>query len=262
MKKILIPTDFSENAGDALSYALSFIGSSSAQLYLVNILTNTTVQGDMVVVSDDPMGLRFDEAKASMEILEKFGNSFLKEKGIDNCGFKTNVIYGSISEGLKSEAIRIEADLIIMGSQGEHHGVLDRLFGTVSTRMVINSPCPVLLIPRGYKFVPIDDVLFATNLKHSEPFELHKAIRLIKPNQVVLRCLHISKSKDQQHLDQVEEFSKYLIEHSKAMQTIFYEEVGDKVEDIIKEYAMTYEVEMVIMCKSKKAFKRFASKYG
>ncbi len=254
MKKILIPTDFSENAGDALDYALNFIGNSKAELHIVNVVNNTTVNGDMVVVSDDPFGVRLEQAQNSMELLEKFGNKYFKDNDKNNVKISTKVIYGSITEDLKTEALLFKADLIIMGTQGVNHGALDRFFGSVSTRIVNDSPCPVLLIPRGYKFKPIDDVLFTTTLNHSEPFELYKAMELIKPNEAVLRCLHVTKTKGADDFDETEKFSKYLMEHTPALQTIFYKEVGENIEDIIKDYSETYDVEIIIMCKSKKGF--------
>jgi nucleotide-binding universal stress UspA family protein len=46
------------------------------------------------------------------------------------------------------EALNVEADLIVMSTDGRH-GFLDALRGSHSERVLHGSPCPLLAIPVG-----------------------------------------------------------------------------------------------------------------
>ena len=73
MKAVLIPTDFSDNAGDALDYALHLFAKSACRLHIVNVVDVTVVPSEIPVSNVDIIGPRIEDARSSMEALKGGG---------------------------------------------------------------------------------------------------------------------------------------------------------------------------------------------
>jgi len=254
MKKILIPTDFSENAGDALDYALHLVKDQKAKIHIVHVVTPQMVTIDVPTPMVDVTNIQVRDAHKAMEAIELFSKSFF-EKGRDiKIEITTNVSVGGVVQNIKEQAKSFAPDLIIMGTQGVNHTLLDKLLGTISSALLNEAPCPVILVPHSYKFKPIDNLVFATNLNHSDPYELWRATELIKPHVAVVRCLYVENEDSKANPKEIESFAKYMVDKSPSIQTIFNIEKGSNVEKIISEYADTYDAELIVMHRSKKSF--------
>ena len=152
LKKVLVPTDFSESARHALRYGMSFAKEYGAELVLLHVVENLTVgyASDLFPV---PMAEVFQEisgyAKAELAKLAEEA----RQKGV--------VVSELVAQGKPSaEIIRFAAendvDIVVLGAHGK--GMLDQaLFGSTTERVVRRSPCPVLTVrPAGHEFVEGD----------------------------------------------------------------------------------------------------------
>ena len=254
MKTILIPTDFSENAGDALAYALALIGNSNAKLHIINVVDPSMPMAEPLPGKNLPFEDELQNAQRAMEALRLL--STLPASGIDRSHIQitTQVVVGTVAASIKAEAKVVAANLIVMGTQGTQHNFVQKTLGTVSTSTLNDAPCPVILIPRGYQYKPIKTVLFSTGLNHSDPYELWRATELLQPHIAVVRCLHVLKNEADRDDVQLETFAKYMVEHSPSIQTIFNIEVNEDTEAAIADYANAYDVELVIMHRTQQPF--------
>jgi nucleotide-binding universal stress UspA family protein len=141
LKKVLVPTDFSESARHALTYGISFAREYEAELTLLHVVENLTVgyASDLFPV---PMAEVFQEisgyAKAE---LAKLGT----EARAKNVTVEEVVVQGKPSAEIVRFARETEVDMIVLGTHGK--GVLDQaLFGSTTERVVRRAPCPVLTV--------------------------------------------------------------------------------------------------------------------
>ncbi len=253
MKRLLIPTDFSDNAGDALQYALNLVKGQPVELHIVHVVSPIALPGDMVMAASIPDNQELLKAEKAMEALESFSKLYFGDTDQAKLKLTTSVEIGGVAEALKLAAAEYGADAIIMGNQGDNHSLMDKVLGTISTDLINNAPCPVLLVPKGYEYKPIDNIIFSTNLNHSDPYELWKATKILGSKVKSIRCLYVTKAKAESDMEHLEEFGKYMTEHSPSVQTIFNVVEGDNVESIIAEYADTYNAEMIVMHRIKKS---------
>lgn len=253
MKKILIPTDFSENAGAALDYALHFVKGQKAKIHIVNVVSPEVVATDIPTTVVDVSNVQWINANKAMEAIELFSKSFYGVGDKAKIVITTHVAVGGIDHYIKEQAKEFDADLIIMGTQGVNHSFMDKVLGTVSSGTLNSAPCPVILVPHSYKFKVIDNAVFATNLNHGDPYELWRATELIKPHVAVVRCVYVENEKNNVNKKELESFTKYMVENSPSIQTIFVVERGNNIEKVLSEYADTYDAELVIMHRSKKS---------
>jgi len=253
MKRIVIPTDFSSNAGDALNYALHLTQNADTIIQIVHVINpNIQIADIHTGATNAILKQMIESAQERLDTVDAMAKIYCKENDDKNLEISSVLMFGNFSDQIKKAAIDFDADIIIMGTQGENHSFTEKVFGTVSSNVIKNSSVPVMLIPSGYKFKDIDNIIFATNLDHSDPYELYQATKLLSPNYGVIQCVHVVKINEDKNSEEIDKFSEYMIENSPSIQTRFFTEVSDDVEEVIQEYAENYDAELIIMHKKQK----------
>jgi len=152
LKKILVPTDFSDSAHHALTYGTSFAREYGAELVLLHVVENLTVgyASDLFPV---PMAEVFQEISGYARAeLAKLGAE-AREKGVS---VREEVVQGKPSAEIIRFAREGDVDMIVLGTHGK--GMLDQaLFGSTTERVVRRAPCPVLTVRQAeHEFVEGD----------------------------------------------------------------------------------------------------------
>jgi universal stress protein A len=152
LKKVLVPTDFSEGARQALRYGMSFAKEYGAELLLLHVVENLTVgyASDLFPV---PMAEVFQEISGYAKTeLAKLGDE-ARARGLT---VKEQVAQGKPSAEIIRFASEQEIDVIVLGTHGK--GMLDQaLFGSTTERVVRRAPCPVLTVRKPeHEFVEGD----------------------------------------------------------------------------------------------------------
>src|SRR5262245_26173308 len=141
LKRILVPTDFSEHSKNALRYAAAFGEKFGAEVYLLHVFQDLAIfQPDAVTVG--PVTPPIDEMLAAARTaLERS----LADCRIKNVAFKIEVREGTPFEAIVDFAKTQNIDLIVLGTHGR--GWLAHvLMGSVAEKVVRKSPCPVLTV--------------------------------------------------------------------------------------------------------------------
>lgn len=152
LKKVLVPTDFSDSARHAFSYGVSFAREYHAELVLLHVVENLTVgyASDLFPV---PMAEVFQEISGYAKTeLAKLAEE-AKQKGV---AVSDVVAQGKPSAEIIRYAAENAVDVIVLGTHGK--GMLDQaLFGSTTERVVRRAPCPVLTVRMaGHEFVEGD----------------------------------------------------------------------------------------------------------
>jgi nucleotide-binding universal stress UspA family protein len=141
LKRVLVPTDFSDSARHAFTYGLSFAKEYGAELVLLHVVENVTVgyASDLFPVR---MAAGFQEisgyARAELAKLAQVA----RDRGL---GVSEQVIQGKPSNEIIRYAAENHVDMIVLGTHGK--GMLDQaLFGSTTERVVRRAPCPVLTV--------------------------------------------------------------------------------------------------------------------
>ncbi len=142
-KNILVPTDLSEGAEEALDYACELAIQLGAQIHLVNVigipalgmpelgvaLTSTVIDS---MIADNQQAI--DALATSKAGRANIGQVLLKT--------------GDARAVINQTALEVSADLIVMGTHGRR-GVSRALLGSVAESVVRSAPCPVLTVRAG-----------------------------------------------------------------------------------------------------------------
>jgi nucleotide-binding universal stress UspA family protein len=139
LKRILVPTDFSESARHALTYGLSFAREYKAELLLLHVVEVVPV-GYASDLFPAPMAAVFQEISAYARAeLAKLA-ALARERSVTA---RELVTQGKPSAEIVRAAREEAVDMIVLGTHGK--GMLDKaLFGSTTERVVRAAPCPVL----------------------------------------------------------------------------------------------------------------------
>lgn len=153
-KKILVPTDNSENAREAFKYAADLAEKYDSTINVVHVID--TSHFDQVTKYASELYMQSPQRYEETVIKEKTKETkdFIKKNLQNDKGLKVEKIIrrGKPFVEIIKTAKEIEADLIVMGTHGKT-GLANVLMGSVAEKVVRKAPCPVLRIkPWGFKF--------------------------------------------------------------------------------------------------------------
>ena len=185
MATIIVITDFSASAQNALTYACAFsAASTNIELLLLNINSvPASYSGDGVSMAaiSDSLDNRVDKLKEETErIAEIFPAARIKYRALIGNFIK------SLQELIEEE----QAVLVIMGTPADYGEIW--AWDTDTLSALTELPVPVLAVPRGVAYKPVENVSFASipgNLHSASPIESIK--KLIKYTGAKLHVVEV-----------------------------------------------------------------------
>jgi nucleotide-binding universal stress UspA family protein len=140
---VVVATDFSETAEDALSAGLELVGGARGRLELLNVVLDPLHQPWMI----EAVGIDFEALQhAWVEAAKAEFRTLLKRRQLDSSNVTTHVVVGRPDTEIVRFAQERGADLIVMGTHG-YGGVKRLLLGSVADHVVRQATCPVLVVP-------------------------------------------------------------------------------------------------------------------
>ncbi|MDA0196400.1 MAG: universal stress protein [Bacteroidetes bacterium] len=191
-KKILVPTDFSKEANNALETAAILANKESSEIILLNVIEDpySPVFKSIGGISEDIMSNVFviELKKKIRERLDQIVDEKIGEGLNIRSLIKIGHPYGSIAECIRE----VNADLIILGSKGSS-GLDEMLVGSTAENIVKYVKCPVITVKEKCDLTNIKSILYPTDLKE----EQEEALRDIKELQKAHNAhLHLVKVYD------------------------------------------------------------------
>jgi nucleotide-binding universal stress UspA family protein len=138
-RKILLPTDGSDNAKKAVKHGLELASAINAKVVALYVIdTSTFVNLPETFMWENVIGLLEEEGNKALKFVEK---EALKRK----VQAKTLIREGSPAKEIEKTSLDEKADLIIMGTAGKTG--LDKFFlGSISEKVLRSAPCAVMVV--------------------------------------------------------------------------------------------------------------------
>lgn len=185
MKEILIPTDFSRNAWNALKYASAFYKDEDCHFLLLNAYEVPRTSADMLISLNDIM--RRDSEKGLAGWLLKAKKELKNPKHVYSVYSQLGNAASLVSQIIKKEHI----SMVVMGTKGAS-GIAEVMMGSVASKVIQKASCPVLAIPEKTHFKPPVKLLFASDYhKISNEKVLKSLVDIAKKYQSKLKILHV-----------------------------------------------------------------------
>lgn len=189
MNKIIVPTDFSKCAYNALEYALAIAEKTGAEIHVINAYSLPS--GGSTVMVDISDVLR----KNAMQELGGVEET-LKERGVpDGVDLKYRAEYGSLVDVIEMLCRHEDFDLVVMGTTGASG--FEKYLGSNAAAVVREVPIPVFSVPCEVKFKGLDELLFLTDFKKiDQKTNIQILSQLAEAFNSHIRLLHVRTGDD------------------------------------------------------------------
>ena len=252
MKKILLPTDFSENSWNAIKYALQLFKNETCKFYLLNTYTPVIYQSEYVLAEPVQLGMldtfRDDVLKKLEDLKTRIKKDFINPKHSIKTIGAFNMLVAEIIEIVDDKKI----DYIVMGTKGAT-GAKEILFGSNTVHVFKNVKCPTISVPSGFQFETPHDILFPTDygIKYKS-YHLKPINNIISLYNIRLNILHLTYGYD---LSEKQQANKKILEKSfKKIAHLFHEKSNQTVEEGITSFQKKTRINMLVMINNKHSF--------
>jgi len=180
--KILVPTDLSENADNALEFAKQLIIQNGGEIIL--LFTYYAVY-DFAAQATRIIGQIEKDAKKALKKAIKINNP-------ENLAMDYRIVQGTVENAVDSTAKALDIDLIIMGTQGAS-GLKKVMLGSNTADVIRQVRIPVLAVPAGSTYERVKEIIVAVELKKEDPKTLHQVMDLTAQWRLPYEIVHIKK---------------------------------------------------------------------
>lgn len=189
MKKILVTTDFSNNAKKGLRFAIQLASQHPFELtfFYSYHLIKPTSWSDTSFAS-----YKKSEAEKNQKKLHQYVNSIYKNKGIVPKNIKYVVKEAIFADSdIREYALNNNFDFICISTRGAVY--LKKILGTTTASLINFSTVPVIVVPHNYRTKSIGNLLYFTDLAHLDN-ELKKVVDFAHPLGAKVKLLHFNYS--------------------------------------------------------------------
>lgn len=147
MKKILVPTDFSQSSIEAIKFAAQLAESEKVQIQLIHAI-------ELPALYDTSFALAFeqdymkDQRTAALKKLNKLGERWIKGPA----KITSDVQFGGMIAVIERTIESWGPDVVVMGTHGAS-GIKEYTIGSNAEKVVRNSPVPVIAIRKTAKSI-------------------------------------------------------------------------------------------------------------
>ncbi|WP_420572903.1 universal stress protein [Kordia sp.] len=162
MKKILVPTDFSENSLNAIRYAVQLFKDQKCNFILLNTYTPVIYHVQYMEIGAAQFGVLDAMKQTSLTGLETIQRTIETEFPNPNHIFSRISAFNMLTTEIEQLYKENMMELIVMGTQGAS-GLKEVLFGSNLIHVLNSTKCPLLAIPSNFTYETPKELLFPSD---------------------------------------------------------------------------------------------------
>ena len=242
MKTILVPTDFSIPADSAVHYAVKMAVLWDASLILYHSF----------IPFESGFYLLSLNEKENMEAHKKLTNRLIAmkntiEKNNPNLSVSIHVDQGPEGIMIIDFCKKSKSDLIIMGTKGAS-GLKEKLLGSITAEIMTSAPCPVIAIPKKYKFKIPEKITYASNYSKKDKKVLQSLLEFNRLFNAKITILHVDWGITLFTADEdYDRYKKTIQNQFKDFEFTFNHTVGKDISKTILEETQIDKTDIIVM---------------
>ncbi|MGY8916036.1 MAG: universal stress protein [Flavobacteriales bacterium] len=246
MKKILIPTDFSENAWNALTFALALYAKEKCHFLLLHINPIVHTGAENSVIMPHHL-LKETVIEKSREKLKYWTQKIEKASPNKNHIFESLSVYDFFVDAIKLQLEESEVDLIVMGTKGAT-GLKKVTIGSNTGHVITKIKCPLLAVPENARFNGLKEIMFPTDYHTGIDVNVLDNLKTIMAlNNSSLKIVHMV-SKEEEKLTKEQDRNKdFLMDYFSNSNQSFQKIIGTRLEEAIQTLAESQQMDMMVM---------------
>jgi nucleotide-binding universal stress UspA family protein len=247
MKRILLPTDFSENAYNAISYAVQLYKDIKCKFYILHTYTPVSISAGRMVDNYSSFDLQDITKETAERKLKGIEDRLKTEFNNANHTFITMVSFNTLTSEMVEVVKKKEIEFVIMGTKGAT-GAKEIFIGSNTMQTIKNLKCPVIAIPSGFKYEKPSEILFPTDYKIHKANKYLSLIKELCENNNNNSKLHIlNVSQDISLKEKQEQTETFLDDFFKETIHLFHNTENEDLLKAIITFKKTYKINFLIM---------------
>ena len=191
---ILLPTDFSENSWNAISYAIDFFEPVVCNFYVLHVnRVDTFMAGDSgyVPTAEQIEDIYLKPSKDRLRTLLREISEHHKPN--KNHKFYSLTDYGFFLESIRKYVNKKKIDLLVMGTKGAS-GLKEYIVGSNTGDIITKVKCTTLVVPEDARYKELKEVAFPTDFNLTyDLLSLQPFTDILKTVDASLHVIHIQK---------------------------------------------------------------------
>lgn len=202
MNTIIVPTDFSLNAENAIRYAIQLARQRNIKIVYAHIYSTPIITSEAGLVYVDSLSesIKQKAERTLSENIDKIYNSLGMNRNLLLSEFEV-VEALTISSGLEKIIKKYKADIVIMGTHGAT-GLKKIFLGSNAVDVIENIDIPVLTVPGNSSYNNFSSIAYASDFKDIDT-EMGAVIDFAKLFEANLNVIHIDYSKSIKDFDNI-----------------------------------------------------------
>ncbi len=252
MKKILLPTDFSENSWNAIKYALQLFKDEKCTFILLNTYSPIIYDPEYVMIETMRTQV-FDSVRQESEAeLKKMEERILSKFENPNHIFARLSAYNILALEVRELQEADNIDYIVMGTKGAS-GIKEVLVGSNTVHIFKNAKCPVLAIPSNFSFETPHEILFPSDYEiNYQEKHLNLLLDIASKYHSRINILHITYGDE---LTEKQETNKKKLEnYFNEIAYLFHNVHNQNITEAIEKFQLQARINLLVMIKNKHTF--------
>lgn len=187
MSKILVPVDFSQKSEYAVKLAAKIGKKTSCEIYLLHMVELPSGIVDMGAGSNFSIPESMMYLRKVKEKLLDLKSRYFDEDQVARHAIRFQTPY----DGIRDYSKKIDADLIIMGSQGISD-FEEMIIGSNTEKIVRTSEIPVIVVKTDTNKFKLKDLVYASNFKDDNKESFKKFLGFAKLFKSKIHLLKIN----------------------------------------------------------------------
>ncbi len=192
MKQIIVPTDFSKGAWNALLYAAD-LGEMLGIREMIILNSYEAPHASAATLGSIDRVMQRDSEKGLDKWIRK-----IKEAGISaRFNFHEKSVHTGLVEAINSQIEDYNDTLVVMGSLGET-GMVEKLFGSKASDVALRVHSPVLVIPPKANFSKYKNIVLGSDFDHIAEKNLKILRKIYSPDPASnFQVVHVQGEHDE-----------------------------------------------------------------
>ncbi len=252
MKNILLPTDFSENAFNAIEYAVQLFKDEDCTFHLIN--TFTPIAYNVGTFHDGYSTLMLEEItrKNSESGLQEIEDKLKEKFNNPKHTFQKLACFNLLTDAIVAAVKERDIDVIVMGTKGAT-GAKEVFLGTNTMFTIKKAKCPVIAVPEKFSFNGPMEVLFPTDFKFSmenENLNLLESICALHQAQLNILNIYLSEPLSPEQQQVKDEFEEFFKDNS----LVFHSTEDVDIAEAVQQFQIKRNIKFLVMIQNKHSF--------
>ncbi len=246
MKHILIPTDFSENAWNAIKYGIQLFKKTTCTFYLMHVDSAMSYAGGDIGMFAPPELVEETLTKRSTEQLQKILKKIERLPLNSKHRFVVKTAHTFFIDSLRKAIADYQIDLVIMGTKGAT-GLKEVTVGSNTGDVMTKVKCALLAVPENAEFKKPKEIAFPTDYQTGyDPKVLSGLVEMAIMTKASISVLNVAKRGEELSAGQ-QRNQEFLNDYLKNVDHSFHTITGDEIESSLQCFVQSREIGMIAM---------------